>query len=469
MKDKDVKSKCRNRLCFIPMILVALFLANCQDDEAKMVFDPGIPVQITGFSPDTGGAGTQLVISGRNFGTEKELIKVMVGKSRREASIIGSDGNHIYAVVAARSDTGRIYVEVGAEGSVRKDSSKTEFSYQIQENVSTYSGTGDRETLDGVRLGSSDEAARYDCPHYMTIDDEGVIYVLEGDQEGTADNQGLRIINGDEVTSGFRRSNKDRQGRFRSICFSMSQDTLFLAQDDGDVNKAAFFISTRNNSFQDLTEVVTGTNQCNTVAVNPVTGELFFNSFGRGITYRYNFKEGKPNYGMFITYTNKDANQYFKEDNYILENVFDLEVIHIKRLNQIPRNIIFPIMIVLASLVVVYTFFAMKSKVANEINIIGVYREIGFSKSSLIKKYSIDTSVLTFFTSFVGYFLVTVCCSIFASIAKIYGLNIINVLLYPSTYIILVSLLILNLIFGLLPIQLLMRKTPSEIISKYDI
>ena len=184
-------------------------------------------------------------------------------------------------------------MEVGAEGSVRKDSSKTEFSYQIQENVSTYSGTGDRETLDGVRLGSSDEAARYDCPHYMTIDDEGVIYVLEGDQEGTADNQGLRIINGDEVTSGFRRSNKDRQGRFRSICFSMSQDTLFLAQDDGDVNKAAFFISTRNNSFQDLTEVVTGTNQCNTVAVNPVTGELFFNSFGRGITYRYNFKEGK--------------------------------------------------------------------------------------------------------------------------------------------------------------------------------
>ena len=197
-----------------------------------------------------------------------------------------------------------------------------------------------------------------------------------------------------------------------------------------------------------------------------VTNILLDNST---FNYVYNFKEGKPNYGIFITYTNKDTNQYFKEDNYILENVFDLEVIHIKRLNQIPRNIIFPIMIVLASLVVVYTFFAMKSKVANEINIIGVYREIGFSKSSLIKKYSIDTSVLTFFTSFVGYFLVTVCCSIFASIAKIYGLNIINVLLYPSTYIILVSLLILNLIFGLLPIQLLMRKTPSEIISKYDI
>ena len=197
-----------------------------------------------------------------------------------------------------------------------------------------------------------------------------------------------------------------------------------------------------------------------------VTNILLDNST---FNYVYNFKEGKPNYGMFITYTNKDTNQYFKEDNYILENVFDLEVIHIKKLNQIPRNIIFPIMIVLASLVVVYTFFAMKSKVANEINIIGVYREIGFSKSSLIKKYSIDTSVLTFFTSFVGYFLVTVCCSIFASIAKIYGLNIINVLLYPSTYIILVSLLILNLIFGLLPIQLLMSKTPSEIISKYDI
>ena len=79
------------------------------------MFDLGIPLLITGFSTDTVGACTQLVISGRNFGTEKELIKVMVGKSRREASIIGSDGNHIYAVVAARSDSGRIYVEVGAE------------------------------------------------------------------------------------------------------------------------------------------------------------------------------------------------------------------------------------------------------------------------------------------------------------------------------------------------------------------
>ena len=43
MKDKDVKSKCRNRLCFIPMILVALFLANCQDDEAKWFLIPGYP------------------------------------------------------------------------------------------------------------------------------------------------------------------------------------------------------------------------------------------------------------------------------------------------------------------------------------------------------------------------------------------------------------------------------------------
>ena len=76
MKDKDVKSKCRNRLCFIPMILVALFLANCQDDEAKMVFDPGIPVQITGFSPDTGGAGTQLVISGRNLEQKRNLLRL---------------------------------------------------------------------------------------------------------------------------------------------------------------------------------------------------------------------------------------------------------------------------------------------------------------------------------------------------------------------------------------------------------
>lgn len=297
MEKADVKSRWRNKYFFIPLILLAVLVASCKDDGVKkVVFDPGLPVKVESFSPDTGGAGTQMVIIGENFGTDKNLIKVFVGKKRKEAAVVGADGNHIYAVVAARTDTGKVYVQVGMEAKIRQDSSKMEFNYQIQENVSTYSGTNERKTLDGPRFSSGDDAACFDFPHYMTIDKEGIIYVLEGEQESGNDNQGLRIIQNDEVISGFRRKNKNRQGRFRSIAFSLSQDTLFVGHDDGDANKAAFFISTRANNFQDLTEVVTGTVQCNAVAVNPVTGELFFNNFGRGKTFRYNFQseEAEP-------------------------------------------------------------------------------------------------------------------------------------------------------------------------------
>ena len=125
------------------------------------------------------------------------------------------------------------------------------------------------------------------------VDNDDIIYVLAGNDDGGDKDQRLRIIKGDEVTTGFSRKENGRQGRLRNITMSPSQDSILIAHDDGDANKAAFFVSTRANGFMDMNEVVTHTNQCNTAAAHPFNGLIFINSFGSGRIFYYNPENGE--------------------------------------------------------------------------------------------------------------------------------------------------------------------------------
>lgn len=114
-------------------------------------------------------------------------------------------------------------------------------------------------------------------------------------------------------------------------------------------------------------------------------------------------------------------------------------------------------------------FFLMRSKMINDIYNIGVYRSLGSSKRKLYLKYFADTVVMVTFTSLITYFIIT-----FAYLTSIKSINeyfgselFANGILVPLLGI--VVLYLVNIIFGLLPIFTLLKKTPSEIISKYDI
>lgn len=283
MKENNVQLRWRNKYLFIPVVLMVIFFTNCNDDATKAVFDPALPVVLESFSPDSGGVGTQMIIKGKNFGTDPKLVQVQVGKRGYKASVVGVDGEHIYAVVASQSDTGKVVVTVGTAASV---TSENDFNYQFRENVSTYSGTGEAKTIDGDVDPQSGEPASFNFPIWLDKDKDGTMYILE-------ENRGLRIISKDFVTSGFQKKDNGRQDRLRTICLSISQDTIFTGHDNGGTDKAAFFISTRAKGFLDMTEAVTGTNQNNTVQVNPVDGEVFFNCFGRCEIFRYDKTTGK--------------------------------------------------------------------------------------------------------------------------------------------------------------------------------
>lgn len=112
-------------------------------------------------------------------------------------------------------------------------------------------------------------------------------------------------------------------------------------------------------------------------------------------------------------------------------------------------------------------YFIMRSSLMIRIKEVGIYRAIGVSKKNLIFKFAVESAVLTTLTVFVGYILSSGfigICHYLSPLAK-------EVMYYPlpMALIILALLYILCLFCGTLPIATLLRKTPSEILSKYDI
>ena len=98
---------------------------------------------------------------------------------------------------------------------------------------------------------------------------------------------------------------------------------------------------------------------------------------------------------------------------------------------------------------------------------IGIYRAIGVSKKNLVFKFIVEALVLTTLTVFIGY----LATSAFMAACLALSPMVETVFFYPLwlALAVLVILYALCLFCGTLPITLLLRKTPSEILAKYDI
>lgn len=178
------------------------------------------------------------------------------------------------------------------------------------------------------------------------------------------------------------------------------------------------------------------------------------------------------NYEGIRYFTSKDINKlksFFKQKGYNIDNIYKLGYLNVKESAQENRKQLLPILIILVAIVPIYTYFSMRSKMIKDIYNIGVNRELGFSRNRIIKKYIIETIVLTLFTSVIGYLVTTIIYGIIANFANTVGFSFANIFLTSSTYILLLLLILLSAIIGIIPIINLLRKTPSEIVSKYDI
>ena len=111
-------------------------------------------------------------------------------------------------------------------------------------------------------------------------------------------------------------------------------------------------------------------------------------------------------------------------------------------------------------------FFIMRSSFMSRVREIGIYRAIGVSKKNLIFRYLVETLLITSLTVLIGYLVSSLLMGYLSTTV------IISNLFYYPLWIALILLAVIYgvcTLFGTLPIMLLMKKTPSQILAKYDI
>ncbi len=112
-------------------------------------------------------------------------------------------------------------------------------------------------------------------------------------------------------------------------------------------------------------------------------------------------------------------------------------------------------------------YFIMRSGMMSAIREIGIYRAIGAGRRNLVFRYFVETLVVFSLTVLLGF----VCSSaaLWWLLSKTKMLA--AVIFYPVWMggIVLSVLFAINVVCGLLPILTLLRKTPAQILAKYDI
>ena len=183
------------------LLTLGMAAAACSDDDNDKkgeAYDPSKPVVLESFAPTEGMLATQVILTGSNFGTDKERIHVFFND--KEASIISSSGNKI--LVLAPKLPGRYVdgeldnncvVRVVVDG--QEATASQTFYYNIQTNVTTVIG-GDRSAttnpVGGEDLAEVQFSVNMNRP--LVIDSEDNIYFILA--TGSGDNRdAVYVIN----------------------------------------------------------------------------------------------------------------------------------------------------------------------------------------------------------------------------------------------------------------------------------
>ncbi|WP_200976639.1 IPT/TIG domain-containing protein [Echinicola sp. 20G] len=276
---------------YLMMALIMVFMSSCQIDNQDMVeqppYDSSKPVVVSDFTPKSGGAGQRLVIYGKNFGTDADIVSVFIGG--KEAKVINVNGEALYCLVPRQAFKGDIEVRVGRGDSQGISSSDKFFDYERKMVVSTLVGykndRGDEPWKDG-KFKSEDEsemASGFWEPSFMKFDPLNPKHLWV-----TFDfNNGLYLIDLEDSTVTKKRSDFDRP---RSIDFTLDGQYMIIAEDRGGENDRATYRLSRDKDWQDR-EILTRYRQCNGASVHPVNGELYFNSYEKGQFFRFDLNK----------------------------------------------------------------------------------------------------------------------------------------------------------------------------------
>ncbi len=167
-------------------------------------------------------------------------------------------------------------------------------------------------------------------------------------------------------------------------------------------------------------------------------------------------------YSRIYAYDKESFDDYIKTNDLPIVNAFEEELEHYKEVNlQITINlqIVSAVFFFIAG---IYLYFVIRSSLFLRIREVGIYRCLGVSKTDIYKLFAGEIIAITLTTSLIGFLIAN---------GIMYSLRDLTFFFMPIYVAIplFIAIGLINLIIGLLPVFMLLRKTPAEIMSKYDI
>ena len=303
MKFKTITHTLGRLLAGAALALVAGFVVSCSDDDkldANKPYDPSQPVVISGFTPESGGYQEQIIVKGSNFGNDKSMVKLTIGG--KEAVVVNTLYDKLYAYIpsAAYNEsenfTGEVVLTItDSEGNVKTAKAAKQFTYVRKKVVGTLCGYQNENDSQGEIWGSFDEAAGFNSEGCLALDplNPDLLYIAYDRRDGFIAELNLEKREVRRMMSASKFQNK----RLRNIAFSLDGQYMLVStdRDDNGLESTSVWIVSRraDGTFSESCQPqrLVAYKQCNGVAVHPVNGEVYFNSYENGQLFRMNLDD----------------------------------------------------------------------------------------------------------------------------------------------------------------------------------
>ena len=163
----------------------------------------------------------------------------------------------------------------------------------------------------------------------------------------------------------------------------------------------------------------------------------------------------------------KDKNKLNDNLKNILINEYDYTVKSIKetKSDKILSSIIYILISLAVSFLIIY--FLVRSSIYLRINEVSVLRSLGKSKREIRQIFNLEMIILTTFSSLIGFIIGALISNGFST----YSFDgVFEVRVTPLSFLIIIlTIYLTNIIVNLIPVNSLLRKTPAEMLTNYDL
>lgn len=180
---------------------------------------------------------------------------------------------------------------------------------------------------------------------------------------------------------------------------------------------------------------------------------------------KYNLIENASNITM-LTNNKDNVIDYLHSENINIKDAYTYD--KDKYINSIKEQMINTLVVsgVILGISLIEILLMIRSSFLSRIKEVGIYRAIGVKKTDIYKMFSGEIFAITIMASWLGIAFITYILYSLCKIDYMESLFMVNTFTFVLS---LLFVLVFNLIVGLLPVFNTIRKTPAQILARYDV